>query len=461
MLGTALRTDIKELIDRREWDALREGLSELDPADGAELLAELPPAEHAVVFRLLPRAQLADIFEQLPVEDQAGLVQALSNEQVEQVLNDMAPDDRTRLLEELPANVVQRALETLHPDQLKVARRLLGYPEGSAGRVMTPEYVALPPLMSCRQALEEVRKRAKRAETISYVFLVDEKNRLIDDIDLSAIVLSPPDAMLASIADGNFAAVSATDSQADVVRLFEKYDRFALPVTDSTGVLVGIITADDVLDVAEREATEDIQKLGGSEALDAPYFDTSFVDMFRKRGIWLSVLFVGEMLTATAMAFFEHELEKAVVLALFIPLIISSGGNSGSQATSIIIRSLALGEMSIRDWWRVAKREVMSGLALGVLLGALGFLRIMLWPTRNELYGEHYFLIACTIFGALVGVVMFGSLAGAMLPMILKRLRLDPAAASAPFVATLVDVTGLVIYFSVASAVLHGTVIHD
>ena len=264
MLGTALRADIKEMIDRREWDALREGLSELDPADGAELLSDLPPEECAVVMRLLPRAQLGELFEQLPVEEQASLVQTLSNEQVAALLNDMPPDDRTRLLEELPATVVQRALQTLHPDELKIARRLLGYPEGSAGRVMTPEYVALPALMTCAQALGEIRKQARRAETVSFVYLVDEKGRLVDDIDLSTIVLADPELPLASIADGNFVAVSATESQGDVVRLFEKYDRFALPVIDSTGVLVGIITADDVLDVAEREATEDIQKMGGS-----------------------------------------------------------------------------------------------------------------------------------------------------------------------------------------------------
>jgi magnesium transporter len=456
MLGTALSADIKELIDRREWDALREGLSELEPADGAELLSELPREEQAIIFRLLPRAQAADIFELLPVEEQAELVTSLTREDVHNILNDMAPDDRTRLLEELPARAVQRLLETLDPEQLKIARRLLGYPERSAGRVMTPEYVALPPLMTCHQALAEIRKKARRAETVQIVYLVDEKGRLVDDLDLAQIALAPDDATLASLADGNFVSVSAWTDQGDVVRMFEKYDRFALPVTDRDGVLVGIITADDALDVAEREATEDIQKLGGSEALDAPYFDTSFADMFRKRGVWLSVLFIGELLTATAMTYFEHELERAVVLALFIPLIISSGGNSGSQATSIIIRSIALGEMTLRDWWRVMRKELWSGLALGGLLGLLGFLRIVLWPSGATVYGEHYVWIAITVCAALIGVVLFGSIAGAMLPLILKKLRLDPATASAPFVATLVDVSGLVIYFTVASVTLRG-----
>jgi len=460
MLGTALREDIRELIERREWDAIREGLSELDPADGAELLSELPEEEHAVVFRLLPRQLLADIFEQLPLEDQVRNVAALSNEQVETVLNEMAPDDRTRLLEELPANVVQRALESLHPEQLRVARRLLGYPEGTAGRVMTPEYVALPALITCAQALKEIRQKARSAETVSSIFLVDERGRLVDDLELSQIVLADPQTTLASLADGSYVAVSATLPQAEVVRLFEKYDRFALPVTDSVGVLVGIITADDVLDVAVREATEDMQKLGGSEALEAPYFDVGVGEMIKKRGGWLAALFLGEMLTASAMGHFEEDIQKAAVVALFVPLIISSGGNSGSQATSIIIRSLALREVTLRDWRKVFSRELTSGLMLGLGLGVIGFLRIVLW---NRLgwhdYGGHPYLMGLTVGIALTGVVLAGTVAGSMLPFLLRRLGLDPASASAPFVATLVDVSGLLLYFLVATALLRGTLL--
>lgn len=459
MLGNMLLPDLEELINRRDWEAVREGLSELEPADGAELIAELPSDVQVLVFRLLPRALASDIFELLPVEEQAELVEALSNEQIEAMLNAMAPDDRTRLLEELPAAVVQRALAQLHPEQLRVARRLLGYPERSAGRVMTPEYVALPPLMSARQALSEIKKRATRAETVSVVYLIDEKGRLVDELDLSAVVLAPDDTLLASLADGQFIAVPAHEDQSEVVRLFEKYDRFALPVIDTDGVLVGIITVDDVLDVAEREATEDIQKLGGSEALDAPYLETSVRDMLAKRGPWLVVLFLGQMLTATAMAYYESEIAKAVVLALFIPLVISSGGNSGSQSTSLVIRALALDEVSLSDWWHIVRREVLTGGALGVGLGVLGYMRIVLWPNAATQFGEHYVLIGVTVAAALLGVVLFGTLAGAALPLVLKRLGLDPAAASAPFVATLVDVTGLVIYFTVASFVLEGTLL--
>lgn len=459
MIGTALRADLQELIDNRDWAALREGLEELDPADGAELFEDLPPTETALIFRVMPRAQAAEIFELLPVENQAMLVQALSNEQIESILNDMAPDDRTRLLEELPAEVVKRALAQLHPEELKVARRLLGYPERSAGRVMTPEYVALPPLMTCKQALAEIRKQEMRVETVSVIYLVDEKGRLVDDIDLSSIALASEDATLAQIAEGQPISVTAMSDQSDVVRMFEKYDRYALPVVDTKGVLVGIITADDVFDVAEREATEDFQKLGGSEALESPYLETSVLDLFRKRGLWLGVLFVGGLATTTAMAYFEDALSRAVVLSLFIPIITSAGGNTGSQATAIIIREVALEELTLSDWWRVARKELATGALLGTMLGSLGFARIALSPGREQTFGPHWLPVAVTVFGALVGVVIFGSLVGAMLPLVLKRLHLDPATASAPFVATLVDVTGIVIYFSLALWILSGTLL--
>lgn len=459
MIGTALRADLEELIEQRDWMALREGLEELDPADGAELFEELPATEMALVFRVLPRDQAAEIFELLPVDHQAELVQALSNEQIETILNDMAADDRTRLLEELPAEVVKRALAQLHPEELRVARRLLGYPERSAGRAMTPEYVALPPLMTCAQALVEIRRQEMRVETVSVVYLVDEKGRLIDDLDLSTIALAQEETTLAQVAIGQPICVTAMTDQADVVRLFEKYDRYAVPVVDTNGVLVGIITADDVLDVAEREATEDFQKLGGSEALESPYLETSVLELFRKRGLWLAVLFIGGLATTTAMSYFEDALSKAVVLSLFIPIITSSGGNTGSQATAILIRAIALGELTLADWWRIARKELATGLLLGLMLGALGFLRIALSPKRESMFGPHWLPVAWTVSIALVGVVVFGTLVGAMLPLVLKSLRLDPATSSAPFVATLVDVTGIVIYFTIATAVLSGTLL--
>ncbi len=458
MLGTFLRPEYEELIRSKDWESLRDVLSDLHPADAAELLEDMPVEDSGLLFRLLPRDKAADAFEYLPVERQTLLVQALGTENLVNVLNEMAPDDRTRLFEELPAEVVKRALTSLNPEELKVARQLLGYPEKSAGRFMTPEYVAVRPAMTAREALTHVRANAKSAETLNILYITDEKGRLIQDLRLVALVLADPEQKVGEL-PGQLVSIPATAPSDEVVAAFEKYDRVALPVTDSSGALVGIITVDDVLDVQEEEGTEDIQRMGGMEALDAPYLEIGILGMLKKRGGWLAVLFLGEMLTASAMGFFEHQIQRAVVLALFIPLIISSGGNSGSQATSLIIRALAVRELTLRDWFRVLKREVLSGLALGVLLGAIGFMRIYLWPGSEKEYGEQYMLIGLTVSVALVGVVLFGTICGSMLPFLLRRLGLDPATASAPFVATLVDVTGLVIYFSVASALLADTLL--
>ncbi len=456
MLGTLLKPDLEELIRSQDFASLRAALEEFAPPDLAEILESFSLADSAIVFRVLPRSIAADVFEYLPLEQQTQLVQSLANEESERILNEMAPDDRTRLLEELPPEVTKHMLATLTPDELRIARRLLGYPEGTAGRFMTPEYVALKPEWLVSEALDHIRKHGKDAETLNIVYVVDAKGKLLDDLRLKTLVLAQPTAKVGDLEDRQLVSLQATMPREEVVELFRKYDRVALPVTDTNGVLLGIITIDDVLDVVEAEATEDIQKLGGSEALDAPYLETPFVDMIKKRAGWLSALFLGEMLTATAMSYFEHEIARAVVLALFVPLIISSGGNSGSQATSLIIRSLALREVELRDWWRVFRREVVAGLALGLILGVIGFVRIMVWPNRVHVYGPHYAMIAVTVALSLVGVVLFGSVVGSMLPFILRRLGLDPATASAPFVATLVDVTGLVIYFSIGSFMLRG-----
>ncbi len=459
MLGHFLKPEYEELIQKKDWDALRVAFEELDPPDIAEVLEDLPPEDSGVIFRILPRDKAGIAFEYLPIDQQAELVGTLTSDQLVNVLNEMAPDDRTRLFEELPAEVTKRALATLLPDQLKVARQLLGYPEGTAGRYMTPEYLTLTPQMTAQGALEHVRSWGKGVETLNVLYVVDERGGLLADVRLGEIVMATPTTRIGDLPSRQLIALQATAPREEVVQAFEKYDRIALPVTDTRGVLLGIITVDDVLDVAEAAATEDIQKLGGMEALDAPYMEIGFFEMVKKRGGWLSVLLVGEMLTTTAMSYFEDEISRAVVLALFIPLIISSGGNSGSQATSLIIRALAVREIELKDWWRVALREVRSGLALGLLLGTIGFLRIFFWPMRDKLYGPHYGMIALTVSISLVGVVMYGALTGSMLPFVLRRFGFDPATASAPFVATLVDVTGLVIYFTVASTLLTGTLL--
>ena len=459
MLGKLIKPEFDELVAQRNWAAVREMFADMEPADIAELIEDFPPEQSGIAFRLLPRDVAADVFEHLPLDQQSEVVATLGTEQLINLLNEMAPDDRTRLFEELPAEVTKRALMTLRPEELKVARQLLGYPERSAGRFMTPEYLTLRPEMTAAQALEQIRKHGQGRETLNVLYVTDEKGVLLDDIRLSTLVLADPSALVRDLNDRQLISIPATMDVEEVVQLFEKYDRVALPVTDSRGVLVGIITVDDVLDVAEQEATEDIHGLGGTEALDAPYFDVGFMAMVKKRGGWLSALFLGEMLTATAMGHFQSEFEKAVVLSLFVPLIISSGGNSGSQATSILIRSLALREVRLRDWWKVLYREVLSGLSLGVLLGCIGFVRILAWQKLFHVYGLHYLLVGSTVAVALVGVVCFGNLVGSMLPFLLQRMGFDPAKASAPFVATLVDVSGLIIYFSVASFMMRGVLL--
>ncbi|MGO9831536.1 MAG: magnesium transporter [Myxococcaceae bacterium] len=459
MLGTLLKPEFEELLQARDYDALRGAFSEMSPPDIAEVIEDLPPQDSGVLFRVLPRDVATTVFEYLPLDQQTEVVEALGTEQLVGVLNEMAPDDRTRLFEELPAEVTKRALATLKPDQLSQARRLLGYPEGKAGRYMTPRYLALRPTATAEQALHYVREHGQGIETLDVIYVTDEQGVLLDDVKLVALVKAQPNTKLSELNDGQLVSLRATEDRSDVVAMFEKYDLVALPVTDSKGVLLGIITVDDVLDVAEEKATREMQGLGGVEALDAPYFDVGFVSMCKKRGGWLSVLFLGEMLTATAMTAFEDELAKAVVLSLFLPLIISSGGNSGSQATSILIRSLALREVRLRDWWRVASRELASGVTLGALLGSIGFLRILVWAKVFHQYGQHYLLVASVVALALVGVVLYGNLVGSMLPFILRRMGFDPAKASAPFVATLVDVSGLIIYFNIAKLIFRGTLL--
>lgn len=460
MIGNLLQADLEEIIRAKNWDELREAFSELDPPDIAELLIDLPVEEEGVVFRVLPREKAATVFSYLPLDRQEELLHALSNDQVRSILDQMTPDDRTRLLEELPSEVTRRLLETLPPAELAIARTLLGYPEGSAGRVMTPEYVALPPDMTAREALEFIRRNGRGKETLNVVYIVDSQGMLLEDLKLGALVMADPGMKVEDIEDRQLVALPATAGRQEILETFKKYDRVALPVVDAEGHMVGIITLDDVVDVAEERATEEMQKMGGMEALDAPYLDVGFWAMVKKRGGWLAALFIGETLTATAMGYFEKEIERAAVVALFVPLIISSGGNSGSQATSLIIRSLALKELRLRDWWRVFHKEIFSGLALGAFLGLIGFVRILVWHALGWAdYHGHPYQMGITVWLSLIGVVGFGSIVGAMLPFLLRKMGFDPATSSAPFVATLVDVTGLCIYFLVAMMVLRHTLL--
>jgi magnesium transporter len=454
-----LQTELGEVIRARDFSALRERLKDLPPPDLAALLETLAIEEQVIAFRILPRDTATDVFEYLSLETQEHLLKAMAQEDVAALLNDMSPDDRTMLLEELPAAATRQLLSLLTPKERAVAVSLLGYPEGSIGRLMTPDYVRVKKNWTVEQVLDHVRRHGRDSETLSVIYVVDERGVLIDDIRIREFLLAPLINRVSDLMDNRFVALKATDDQETAIGVFRREDRSALPVTDTTGVLIGIVTIDDMLDVAEEEATEDIQKMGGMEALEEPYIRVAFSRMIRKRAGWLIVLFLGEMLTATAMGFFEEEIERAVVLALFVPLIISSGGNSGSQAATLVIRALALGEVTVRDWWRVMRREIFSGLTLGAILGALGFLRIVVGSAFSDIYGPHALLIALTVGLTLIGIVMWGTLTGSMLPFVMRRFGLDPATSSAPFVATLVDVTGVVIYFSIAALILRGTLL--
>ena len=465
MVGKILLPEIRTLIDARDFTALRELFREWPPADVAEVILDMPEDEQVIIFRVLPAALAADVFEYLDVEAQQQLLRAMAHEQVVGILNEMSPDDRTALLEELPSAAARQLIQLLTPEERKVARALLGYPEGSVGRLMTPDFVAVRDHWTVKEVLDYVREHGQDSETLNFIYVVDERGKLIDDLRIREFLLRPLSARVDEIMDRNFVHLHATQSQQEALQIFRKYDRAALPVVDSANVLVGIVTVDDMLDVAEEEATEDIQKIGGMEALDEPYMRISLWRMVRKRAGWLVILFLGEMLTATAMSNYQDEISKAVVLALFLPLIISSGGNSGSQASTLIIRAMALGEVTLRDWWRVMSREFRAGLSLGAILGLIGAVRVTVWSVvgerylHREIYGPHWPLVALTIGVALIGVVLWGSLSGSMLPFILRRLGADPATSSAPFVATLVDVTGLIIYFSIAMVIMRGAML--
>ena len=454
MISQLIQPEIIDLITNRQFTELKEVLIEWTPTDIADLLLSLPENEQAIFFRLLPKDLAADVFEYFDVDTQINLIQLLGKEDVASILNEMADDDRTALFEEVPPNVVRQMLTYLSPEQRKISRQLLGYPENSVGRLMTPDYIAVKENWTVQQTLDFIREHGKNSETLNVVYVIDEKGKLIDDVRIREFLLSPLQEKVSELMDFNFVSLKVDDDQEAAVEVFKKYDRTALPVVDSGGELIGIVTVDDVLDIAEEEATEDIQKIAGVQALDEPYPDISLFNMIKKRAGWLSILFIGETLTASAMSIFEKEIQSVVQLALFIPLIISSGGNSGSQATTLVIRALALKEITIKNWFSIFKREIITGLVLGIILALIGILRISVWEMVGNPYGPQWFLLAITVFISLIGVVTWGTLMGSMLPLIINKLGFDPAASSAPFVATLVDVTGLIIYFTVALLIL-------
>ncbi len=420
----------------------------------------LSSEERAEGFRLLAPGEAEEIFQALDAREESQLLLGLGRAERQIWMRQLPPDDAADLVQATPDEVREDLLGLLDAPTRKEIVALLAYAEDDAGGLMSPRYVRVRPEMRVDEAIAYLRRQAReRVETIYYIYVLDGQQHLLGVVSFRELFAAAAEKTVRDVMQTEPISVPSDLDQESVSRLMAQHDLMAVPVLDPDGCMKGIITIDDIVDVVEEEATEDIQKLGGTAALDAPYLEVGLLEMIQKRGVWLLVLFLGELLTASAMAHYEEAISQAVVLALFIPLVISSGGNTGSQASTLVIRAIALGEVRLRDWWRVLRRELATGLALGVLLGTVGLLQILLWPSRETLYGPHYGRVALSVGVALVGIVLWGAVAGSMLPLLLRRLRLDPATASAPFVATLVDVTGIVIYFSAASVVLRGTLL--
>lgn len=445
---------IELLLKQEDTTQLQEYLNNLNISDVEELIDELP--EHGAKFiEILSINRAVNVFRILDFPTQERIIKKLSGQKVGEIINELPPDDRTALFSELHGDAVKILILHLSPSDRKEALSLLGYKEDSVGRLMTPDYIAVKKSWDVNRVLSHIRRYGKNSETIDVIYVIGENGILLDDIRIREILLVDPETKISNLMDGRLISLDANDPQEDAINIFRMNNRTALPVVDAENILLGIVTVDDILWIANEEYTEDIQKIGGTEALDEPYLDINLFRLVKKRVGWLIVLFLGEMLTATAMGYFGDEIGIVVALAFFLPLIISSGGNSGSQASTLIIQAMALGEVTVADWWRVMRRELLSGLMLGVILGIIGFLRITIWSEFSTVYGPHWLLIAFTVGFSLIGVVLWGSLSGSMLPLLLKKLGADPATSSAPFVATLVDVTGLIIYFSIASIIMH------
>lgn len=419
----------------------------------------LTPVERQESFGFLPRGEAEEFFLELRAADQLRIVVEAPVAFKRTWMRLLAPDDAADLLQQAQPEVRTELLDLLDAPTRREVSALLAYEEDDAGGLMNPRYARVRPEMTVDEAIGYLRIQARKVETLHYAYVLDAGQHLLGVISLRELFAAPGSKKVSEVMETDLVTTSEETDQETVSRLLTRYDLVALPVLDAEGRMKGIVTFDDIVDVVEEEATEDIQKMGGSEALDAPYMQVGLGQMIRKRAGWLAVLFLGELLTATAMGYYEHEIARAVVLAVFIPLIISSGGNSGSQATTLVIRALALSEVRVRDWFRVIRRELVAGLSLGAILGAIGFARVMVWQAAFKTYGDHAVLIGLTVAFSLVGVVLLGTLTGSSLPFLFRRLGFDPASASAPFVATLVDVTGLIIYFSVASLLLSGSLL--
>lgn len=454
-----INSEIEHLLTEKDWVKLKDVLKNIPAVDIAEFLEDTEPEVAIVIFRLLLKPKAGEVFAYLSTSKGKELLEVFSRQQLKDVMNTLEPDDLVTLVEELPGRLTQKVLWSIKPEDQAEVLKLLGYPEQSIGRLMNTRLVRIVSTWTIEKSLQHIREFGDQAETINVIYVVDEEGKLIDDLRLTQIVMSDPQTRISEIMDHSFIALQAIDDQEEAVRMLGKYDRVALPVVDTDGVLVGLVTMDDVFDVAEEEATEDMQLMAGMHALDTHYSETGIFEMVRKRIGWLTVLFLGQMLTVSALASFEDTLAAAAILAFFIPMIISSGGNSGSQAATLIIRAISTGDIEERDWRKIFLRELLSGLMLGLIVGIMGGIVIAYWlHLRGEVLDLLMVYQILTVALSLVGVIIFGNLIGAMLPFIMTKLGFDPAITSAPFVATLVDVTGIIIYFSIASILLKGMI---
>ncbi|MFN2456682.1 MAG: magnesium transporter [Chitinophagaceae bacterium] len=450
-----LKEEYDLLLETADAEQMRQFLDDQNISDIANLVYEYPEQESSIISSMaIHRA--AGVFKILEFPTQQSIIQTLPPNKTAELLNELPADDRTSFLEELPSNVVRELIKLLNPEERKITLSLLGYPENSVGRLMTPDYVYVYENNSVAEVLNIIRRVGKNSETIDVIYVINEKGELLDDIRIREFILAPPDTRVKDLMDERVISLNAYNDQEVANEAFKMNNRVALPVVSNNNTLLGIVTIDDVLWVASEEFSEDIQKIGGTQALEQPYLEMPLIKLYKKRVIWLFILFIGGLMTISAMHRFEDTIARVALLASFIPIIIASGGNSGSQAATLIIQAMALGEISIKDWWRIMQREIVSGLLLGLTLSALGILVIFIWHFFSDVFGVYYLSIALTIGISITGVVLWGTLVGSMLPLILKRLGADPAASSTPFVATLVDVTGLVIYFTVAFLILGG-----
>ncbi len=446
------------LIDRGDNEALNELLEDLNISEVKELVDEFPE-EGTKFLAMLPMSRAVHVFRILDFKVQERIIKKLPGNKIAELMNELPPDDRTSFFSELDSAVVKKLIIMLPTEDRKEALKLLGYKEDSIGRLMTPDYVAVKKDWQVSRVLEHIRRYGVNSETIDVVYVIDEKGVLLDDLRIRKILLADPTTTVDELCDHRLIYLNANDPQEEAIQTFRLNNRVALPVTDDNKILLGIVTVDDILWVANEEYTEDMQKIGGTEVLDEPYLDVSILHLVKKRAGWLVILFIGQLFTATVIEHFEDNLAKATMLILFIPLIMSSGGNSGSQASTLIIQAMAMGEVRLTDWWNVMKRELLAGTFLGAILGVLGMIRVYGFQALTHAYGEHWMLVGLTVSLSIVGIVLWGSVVGAMLPFILKRLGADPASSSAPFVSTLVDVTGLLLYFSVAILILSGVLL--